>query len=186
MVKDIRLKIASIPMGKVSAGMVNGVQQFTSVGAKNQLYVTYDPILGLAKDAKFQMATVSDVSNLHLSIDFNQSLSMIHNIVLNGNGGYLSLQKQQMLWPGAYVAENTGLTEINNMTKSDVAQPGWWMSFKDEVQLGKLQASEPVDISSALPQIAQLTSRYLQDNPVMISGSEGLQALVGNPMATLS
>lgn len=184
-VKNIGLTMASIPMGKVSAGMVNGVQQFTSVGAKNQLYVTYDPILGLAKDAKFQMANGSDVRNLHLSIDFNQSLSMIHNVVLNGNGGYLSLQKQQMLWPGAYVTENTGVTEINNMTKSDVAQPGWWMSFKDEVQLGKLQASEPVDISSSLPQVAQLTSKFLQDNPVMISGGEGLQALVGNPIVKL-
>ncbi len=181
-VKGIKLKIDAIPLGKVAD--VNGI--YTSVGAKNQLYVTYDPILGLAEDAKFQVKDGSDVKNLHLDITFQQSLSMFHNIPLNGNGGYLALQAQKILWPGAYIDSiDSGKTEINNMTRSDVAQPGWWMSLEDEVQLGKLKATDPVDISSALPQVAKLSSKYLQDNPVPVSGSEGLQALFGNPIAKL-
>lgn len=181
-VKGIKLKIDAIPMGKVAD--VNG--NYTSVGAKNQLYVTYDPILGLASDAKFQMADGSDVRNLNLDITFQQSLSMFHNIPLNGNGGYLALQAQKILWPGAYIdSTDAGKTEINNMTRSDVAQAGWWMSFEDEVRLGKLKATDPVDISSALPQVARLSSKYLQDNPVLVSGSEGLQSLFGTPITKL-
>ncbi|MFW1666668.1 hypothetical protein [Acinetobacter ursingii] len=180
-VSGIKVKINEIPMGKVTGADGN----FTSDGAKNQLYVTYDPILLVAKDAKFIMADGSNVTNLNLDVTFQQALSMIHNIPLTGNGGYLSLQNQKLLWPGAYTTENAGVNELNSMTKSDVAQPGWWMSFADPVQLGKLNGTSDVDISAALPQVAYLVSKYLQDNPVQVDAGEGIGALFGTPITKL-
>ena len=189
-VKNIAVHIAEIPMGKVALLNPDGTAQrdgsgnqlFTASGAKNQLYVTFDPVLGIASKAKFQMADGSKVTDLNLDVTFQQALSMIHNIPLTGNGGYLSLQNQALLWPGAYTAQNAGVTELNNMTKSDVAQPGWWMSFADPVQLGKLKASESVDISDALPQVADLVSLGLQNDPVQIGTMEGLATLVSTPI----
>lgn len=64
------------------------------------------------------------------------------------------------------------------MTRSDVAQSGWWMSFADPVQLGELRSTEAVDISAALPQVAKAASVWLQDNPVVL-GSEAAGALFG-------
>lgn len=197
-VNGIKLKVNEIPMGVVSDGFdANGNQKFTKVGANNQLFVTYNPILGLAKSAKFQMADGSKVTNLNMDVTFSQALSMFHNIPLNGTGMYLSFQKDATLWPGAYIKtiadkdyatdsySELNQTDLVKMTQSDVAQRGWWMSFSDPVRLGTLKASSPVDISATLPQVAYLSSLFLQDNPIPVSGGEGLGSLFGTPVNKL-
>ena len=179
-IQGIKLKLANIQLGKIA----DGAGGFTSIGAKNQLFVKLNPsvALGIVKDSKFFAAEGSAVRNLNLSIDFIQSLSMIHNIPLNGTGGYLALQAQSILWPGSHIDNaDAGKTDLNLMTKSDIAQSGWWMSFADPVQLGTLKSTDPVDISAALPQVAKAASNYLLDNPVMI-GNEGVGALSGTPL----
>ncbi len=175
-IQGISLKLAEIPLGVVA----NGAGGFTNIGAKNQLFVKMDSaILGLVNDSKFAVGEGSRVQNLNLSVNFIQSLSMIHNIPLNGTGGYLALQRQQIIWPGNYISPfDAGINELNNMTRSDVAQSGWWMSFADPVQLGELRSTEAVDISAALPQVAKAASVWLQDNPVVL-GSEAAGALFG-------
>src|SRR5690606_40134368 len=64
----------------------------------------------------------------------SSDLSMIHNVPLLGSGAYLSLQKEDVRWSGADVA--------------DVAQAGWWMSIQNPIQLGKLETANQVDIRS--------------------------------------
>lgn len=142
-VSGISAKIDKIPLAAGSG--VAGVND--DVFKDDQLFVEFAAIAGIAKSAKFQMANGSVIKNLNMDITFTQALSMVHNIPLTGTGGYLSMQKEAVKWAGTDAA--------------DIAQRGWWMSFKDPVQLGYLQAQNEVDISAVLPQVAQLVTEYL-------------------------
>lgn len=119
--------------------------------------------------AKFKMGAGSKLTDLNIDITFKQSLSMIHNIPLKGTGGYLSLQKQALQWPGA----NT----------DDIAQSGWWMSFAEPVQLGYLKASQQVDISNVLPQVATFVTQQLYaSDPINVNLIDALGAAVNQPI----
>ena len=119
-------------------------------------------ITALKDTAKFKMGKDSAITNLNLSIDFEQSLSMFHNIPLTGTGGYLSLQSMALLWPGATVnAADVGKTSFSQMGENtDVAQKGWWMSFAEPVQLGKLNVTQPIILNDAI--LAQVAQRVTQ------------------------
>ena len=130
----------------------------------------------LKANAKFKMSDGSAINNLNLKIDFIQSLSMFHNIPLTGTGGYLSLQDIPLLWPGAKIASsdstNNNLSTMSGNT--DVAQPGWWMSFNDPVQLGHLNVTQPIILdNNTLKQVAERVSETL-----MQTSSETPQAKV--------
>lgn len=148
-------------------------------GPANQLRVTFDPILGVADSAKVVLKAGSEVRNLNMAIDFNQSLSMIHNIPLTGTGGYLSMQGQDLRWPGAY-------TDPMNAANNDVARRGWWMSFADEVDLGFLQAQNEVNIQSVFPQVAQLMTNELlkEENRVYAPADAAIGSLFGLAIET--
>ena len=172
-VRNISTKLTSIPLAN---------------GPNNQLKVTFPAlILGLGNNAKVALKSGSEVKNLNLDITFNQALSMIHNIPLTGTGGYLALQNQQLLWPGAYIdSTDTAKTDLSSMSKTDVAQPGWWMSFAEPVQLGYLKATNPVNISAVLPQIASLmTTELLKEaNRIYIPGGDAISTLFGTTITT--
>lgn len=154
-VEGIRSTIPSIPLAAFTGTMPDVVipegQQATWKPdfSQDQLYVTFPALLGSIGDhALFKMGEGSSLDNLNLDITFIQSLNLIHNIPLSGTGGYLSLQSRPIQWLGA--------------DEEDVAQAGWWMSFKDPIQLGKLQTEKLVDVSSVFPQVAQaLTSELM-------------------------
>lgn len=121
-------------------------------------------VTGLKPDAKFKMAEGSAINNLNLNIDFTQSLSMFHNIPLTGTGGYLSLQSIPLLWPGARVASSdTNKNSLMGMSENtDVAQTGWWMSFDNPVQLGKLNVTQPIILdNNTLKQVAERVTETL-------------------------
>ena len=122
----------------------------------------------LVRNAKFGMADGSAITDLKIDITFEQALSMFHNIPLKGTGGYLSLQKQAVRWPGA--------------NSDDVAQRGWWMSFAEPVDLGYLQAQNEVDISGVLPQVATfVTNALLAGDAIDVSGlGDTFDALTNN------
>lgn len=156
-------------------------------GPLNQLKVTFDPILLIATQAKIKLANGSAVKNLNMDITFDQSLSMFHNIPLTGTGGYLSLQQQALLWPGNYIDSNdTSGKAITQMSNSDVAQKGWWMSFAEPVQLGYLKATQQVDISNVLPQVASLMTNELlkEENRVYAPAGAAIGTLFGITMTT--
>lgn len=160
-----------------------------STYTNDQLYVAIDPcvrvLVCVVSNARFKMGTGSKITGLNLNITFEQALSMIHNIPLTGTGGYLSLQKQALQWPGSYVdPADLGKTDITQKTKSDVAQKGWWMSFAEPVQLGYLRASNQVDISAVLPQVAALVTQDLQkeENRIPIEFGDAFNALTGTPI----
>jgi hypothetical protein len=116
------------------------------------------------------MGDDSSLQNLNMNITFAQALSMFHNIPLRDSGFYLSLQDEDVYWPGS--------------NADDIAQQGWWMSFKEPAQLGYLQASNEVDISAVLPQVATLITQELQkeENRVSVNFGEALGAVFENPI----
>lgn len=157
-------------------------------GPLNQLKVTFPALLlGIGSEAKIKLKAGSRVDNLNLDITFNQALSMIHNIPLTGTGGYLALQNQNILWPGSYVdSTDASKNDLSLMTKTDIARAGWWMSFADPVQLGYLKATDPVNISSALPQIASLMTTELlkEQNRVYVPSGDAISTLFGTVIET--
>lgn len=132
-------------------------------GPNNQLKVDFDCILVIACSAKIKLKEGSRIEGLPLNVSFEQSLSMIHNIPLTGTGGYLSLQLQDLLWPGNYIdGADIGKTSLSNFTQaSDIARAGWWMSFAEPVNLGLLKGQNPVDVSAVYPQVATKASAFL-------------------------
>ena len=158
-----------------------------SDGPLNQLKVTFPAIALVANKAKIELKEGSAVKNLNLDISFDQALSMIHNIPLTGNGGYLSLQQQSILWPGSYISANdVSALELSKMTQSDVAQRGWWMSFADPVQLGTLNATQKVNVNDVLPQVATLMTTELlkEENRVKAPFFASIGTLFGITMTT--
>lgn len=120
-----------------------------------------------------ELSLNTSISGIKTNITFNEALGFIHKIPLSGTGGYLSVQKQSVKWPGS--------------NSDDIAEEGWWMSFKDPVQLGVLNPSTQVNISSAYPQIATFLSNYLSQNAnrTVINTNDGLSALDGSLTKTV-
>lgn len=166
-VNDIRTVLSKIPIAADSTGLYS-----PSLFANDILEVDLNCnnvsgrgcglITALKDTAKFKMGQDSAITNLNLNIDFEQSLSMFHNIPLTGTGGYLSLQSMALLWPGATVsAADVGKTSFSQMGENtDVAQKGWWMSFAEPVQLGKLNVTQPIILNDAI--LAQVAQRVTQ------------------------
>lgn len=114
------------------------------------------------------------------------------------SGGYLSLQKEALRWPGsssafAYdlttntnrlVADNYVPTANEVMNYGDVAQPGWWLSFADPLDFGLLKPKTGIDMSDVLPQIATFINDYLSklENRVNVGFGEALGSLFGAPL----
>ena len=97
------------------------------------------------------LQATSQVVGLTATSSVSEGLSYIHNIALN-NPVSLSLQSTQVLWPGSPAA--------------DIAQPGWWMSVSQPVQIGNISPTNTVTIPlSALQQVLTATSTYLNNNP---------------------
>ena len=145
-------------------------------------------------NALFKMGAGSKIKNLNLNIDFYQALSMIHNIPLTGTGGYLSLQSTSLLWPGATVSESDkNITDLNSMSSNtDIAKAGWWMSFKDPVQLGKLNVTQQVVLdNSTLKQVAERVTSQLSiigpDTPTARAPGLGdlFKLLADNPLSSV-
>lgn len=125
------------------------------------------------------------VKNITASVTVNQPLGLIHSLSLN-SGASLSLQSQNLLWPGQPL--------------DDITSPGWWLSVKDGVDLGTIVPTNPVNLCEGTtavpqqcvhPQIAQQVNAYLADNPPstsdlggLISGNEALGIQVGPTGAT--
>lgn len=172
-VSGIRSTIPTIPLAAAEAGKtltdkMLGTPDFSA----DQLYVEFPGLIGdsIGNHAFFKMLAGSSLDNLNMDITFQQALNMIHNIPLTGTGGYLSLQSEAVKWQGADTA--------------DIAQAGWWMSFKDPIQLGYLKTQDEVDISFVLPQVATAISDFLlkPENKINVSFLEAIGSLVSQPV----
>lgn len=109
----------------------------------------------------------STVHGLKANMNINEGLGYIHSIPLN-NPFSLSLQKQDVLWPG----------------QPAVARRGWWMSISDPINLGSMStpSSYRLDISSVYGQVASRTNSYLYNNPISVDAGSAVSGIIGFPI----
>ncbi|ENW99391.1 hypothetical protein F900_02557 [Acinetobacter modestus] len=124
-------------------------------------------------------ANCSYITNLKVNATVKENFNLVHNLPIS-SGGYLSLQKEALRWPGSSsaftynrttkaitnVADNYSNTDSNLVfNKGDIAQPGWWLSFKDPLDFGKLVPTNNIPMDDVLPQIATYITNYLSNTP---------------------
>lgn len=101
-------------------------------------------VLNLTKEVS------GNITGLTANLKISQNLGFIHKIPLN-NPFSLSLQSQNVWWPGAEVT----------------AQKGWWMAFEDAVDIGNVTPSKGIDITNdVLKQVIAPLSNSLSTTDV--------------------
>ncbi|NIE95789.1 hypothetical protein F3J02_04710 [Acinetobacter sp. Tr-809] len=117
--------------------------------------------------ANYSPSTCSYITDLKANVQVKQNFNLIHNLPIT-SGGYLALQNTALQWPGADVA--------------DIAQPGWWLSFKDPLDFGALNPTTGIPMQDVLPQIATFITDYLSNNTITVNEGEAFLALFGVPL----
>lgn len=72
------------------------------------------------------------ISGLTADVPINQSLKFIHKIDVTNSPFSLSMQKNDVLWPGATVA----------------AQAGWWLALENEIDIGSITPEDEVRVTN--------------------------------------
>ncbi|SEO89654.1 hypothetical protein [Acinetobacter sp. yr461] len=127
--------------------MLNGVANIDQLNFSGDLKASINAALGLLN---LQKNVTGSITGLRAALTVDQNLGFIHKIELN-NPFSLSLQGQQIFWPGADAA----------------AERGWWMAFDDEIDIGNVTPSKQIEITNdVLKQVVGPISGYLTANPV--------------------
>ena len=171
--KQLNLVVKDVPIPTIAIGADNG-----------GIAMTLDEsILGLVDEATFFMGAkgttsagcaavinktnCSYITNLKANVQVKQNFNLIHNLPIS-SGGYLALQNTALQWPG--------------VDPNDIAQPGWWLSFKDPLDFGALNPTTGIPMHDVLPQIATFITDYLSNNRIDLSLGEAFGALFGTPI----
>jgi len=148
-----------------------------------------------ACSATYRPADCSYITNLKANVTVKENFNLVHNLPIS-SGGYLSLQKVALRWPGTASAftYNTSTqvytdradgyvpTDVEVMNYGDVAQPGWWMSFKDPLDFGALNPTTQIPMDDVLPQLATYITDYLSQNTINVGAAAAFGALFGAPI----
>jgi|JI10StandDraft_1071094.scaffolds.fasta_scaffold96049_2 hypothetical protein len=127
------------------------------------------------------------INNIVGDVTINQGLGYIHHLPIR-SAGYLSVQSQDIRWPGSYSGPNP---ENPAQTVTDIAKKGWWLSMSDPINLGSVDPTKDIDIAPLFPQIAQQITTYLmnENNAAslnvnqlgnVISGAGDVNVTIGN------
>jgi hypothetical protein len=140
-------------------------------------------------------ANCSYITDLKANVTVKQNFNLVHNLPIS-SGGYLSLQKEALRWPGSagaftyntsngvYTnrADNYTPADIEVMNYGDVAQPGWWLAFKDPLDFGALNPTTQIPMDDVLPQLATYITDYLSQNTISVGLGAALGAAFGAPL----
>ena len=74
------------------------------------------------------------ITGLTATVPIEQNLGFIHKLPINGNSFSLSVQGQNLRWPGA----------------AGDAMRGWWMAFEDQIDIGSISPASAVPITDAV------------------------------------
>lgn len=166
-VKDV--PIPRIAIGRDSGGInltldqsVVGVSTATFFMGANNSQGTYAYCA-----ANYSPGTCSYITDLKANVQVKQNFNLIHNLPIT-SGGYLALQNTALQWPGSDAA--------------DIAQPGWWLSFKDPLDFGALNPTTGIPMQDVLPQIATFITDYLSNNKITVNEFDAIGALFGAPL----
>lgn len=109
-------------------------------------------IIGLTLELEKEVT--GSINGLTATVPIQQDLGYIHKILVNSPFS-LSMQRQNVLWPGAAAA----------------AQTGWWMAFEDEIDIGSISPEAQVPITNDVllqalgPEYAQAGTGNTCTNP---------------------
>lgn len=148
-----------------------------------------------ACSATYRPADCSYITDLKANVTVKQNFNLVHNLPIS-SGGYLSLQKEKMRWPGTSTAftynpstnvytnraDNYVPTDVEVMNYGDIAQPGWWMSFSDPLDFGALNPTTGIPMDDVLPQLATYLTDYLSQNKIDVGIGDAIGALFGAPL----
>lgn len=89
-------------------------------------------VLGLS--IPLEKNVTGTITGLTATVPIVQSLGFIHKLPINGNSFSMSVQGQNLRWPGA----------------AGDALRGWWMAFEDQIDIGNISPALPVPITDAV------------------------------------
>lgn len=151
---DIFIKGQTISGNRMNKVLLNGYANINRINFSGNLEASLNITTGLFK---LQKTVDGNITGLKANVSVDQNLGYIHKINLN-NPFSLSLQNQNVWWPGAEVA----------------AQRGWWMAFEDSIDIGDVTPSQKIIITNdVLKQVVDPISNYLTSNPIPCSGLGG-------------
>jgi hypothetical protein len=149
---NLNLQSASVPitinskahtLRRQSSVDLTGSGTVGTINFSGQLTATVVGFLNLDKNV------TGNITGLMADIEVTQSLGLIHKLSLN-NPASLSVQRENVRWPGATVD----------------AEAGWWLALEDTVDIGSVTPTNPVSITNAvLQQVVPIINQDLTNNP---------------------
>lgn len=146
----------------LATATVNDITIQCPPGQTNQCLDAYASALG---GLNLKEGVAGTIRGVKAAVRFSQALNLIHKIPVN-NPFSLSMQAQDVLWPGAAAQAKTG----------------WWMAFEDPIDIGNVSASDPIQITNAvLQQLVGPINTVLYNNPPSCAA---LNCLTGTTLNT--
>lgn len=164
---DLTLPQQAITGKRINSAVLSATAKVRDIDLTGHLVAKAAGIINLDKQA------TGLIQNLIVDATINENLGLFHKIDLNGTPASLSLQTQNITWPGA----------------KSVAQRGWWLEFSNPVDIGKIDPVEKVDIPKATLNAAlDQVSDYLDDHPVDCGAVFAINCLAGStiPVGTVN
>lgn len=130
---------------RMKSARLTGLAHINQINFAGELKAKVDILTGLNLTKKVD----GNITGLKANVTVDQNLGFIHRLPLN-NPFSLSLQYEQVFWPGADMA----------------ARRGWWLAFEDSIDIGNVTPSQQIVITNdVLKQLIGPISKYLKDNP---------------------
>ncbi|WP_336931974.1 hypothetical protein [Acinetobacter bereziniae] len=142
---DLFLPEQAITGKRISSAPLTASAQVRDIDLSGNIIANALLIINLNKE------TTGTIQNLNVNVGINEDLGYFHKASLNGTPASLSIQGQDLQWPG----------------NKSTAVKGWWLEFSDPIDIGKIDPTDRVDIPKAtLNEVMTQVGGYLQKNPV--------------------
>lgn len=159
---DIFLNGTTLNGNRRSSVQLDGYANINQINFAGNLEAALNVTAGLFRLNKPVQG--GNITGLKANVTVDQNLGLIHKLPLN-NPFSLSLQQQNVWWPGAEAT----------------AQRGWWMAFEDSINIGDVTPSQKILITdSVLQQVVDPISAYLKKSPISCQGLAG--CIGGSPL----
>ncbi len=149
---------------RMSSAILNASTTVNDIKLSGQLAAD-TTLLGI----KISGDTSGVLNNLKVNATIDESLGLFHKATLNGTPVLLSMQSQDIRWPGA----------------ESIARKGWWLEISNPIDIGDITPNKNIDIAMPTVKDALLeVNNFLADNWVYC-GTFALSCLAGNiPLGT--
>ena len=116
---------------RLSTVQLDGAATIDPVNFSGPMKAYVQNLLGLGINLDLDKEVTGVITGLTADVEVNESLGFIHKIDVN-NPFSLSMQRADVLWPGAAAA----------------AEKGWWMAFEDQIDIGSISPEAAVELTN--------------------------------------